>query len=1248
MSHIEVDKIEIEVDKNEAKVDKNEAKVDKNEAKIDKIEDEVDKIEVKVDKTEIEVDKINDKLPHKGKLITNVELSPDGKYLVSYSEKDFSIAGWNIENANYDQPKPELHIELYYHVEPIFDMMNKCQKIKLDCNLVNVQRSSFNLKGELILFNKRNHIHIYSTQIKNNKWKRERKYKIPKGFKLISMSKCDDKVYLFSNNSIYEWNLITKKSKKILSIDDEIKYYKDDDLKEYIEKNISISSDEKFVCLKYKDKIIIFSVELEIPIASLDMNIDNQLRMFMKNLVLHHLLLPLFPLLFPLFSNVPNNEFWGSVISVIENCEGKYLINSKQFNRLPEILLPNNIRVTCKYAFGILEGDIWMIDIKKVISNINYLFKSSDELNNANFDEIFENLYFDNDNQLNIPFNLQDINFIPKLFEEAMVDKNKIKNEKLELELTQNLIKWEISSYLHDNYNIKLQVFKNINDDSGLNLTCIRVENFKSQNYYYLHGIKSLNDSDIIILTGIGLLIYHFNENDVSICLNYFYHFNENNESICLNYPYYMDTQIYFHKIEHYYKEVFSKHALPLPNYDSLKLCNGSVSNIKDNRKLLLKYGVEFLANAIKEHNLELIDGIYKKCIMHFKEDLRNNNTTFLSIITSTMPLLNIHYPEYITKYSLETSMIIDSPVYNIESLNDNLHLCSFQYPQIINLTKSTLRETYEEVLLNFKNNHKIIYWILAVIQILIILLFSPVYFTALYILCKFTYINHTDLYGDFVFCYFYIVKHVKNLFLKFSKDRITPTIIFMNSYIKFVNYPQEYNWFFELIKPQSSPFIKTINRDIYKTWSGESLINFKWNAYGKYYYTMIWIGFMALLGCFTAAATIPQQYISNDIQKQLLVASIALGFIHLNFEIRQFIHDPIKWISDFWNLFDIIAFLLPIYTSIYWLQTNIRNIHLLSFTCLFLDIKFLLFFRVFESFGIYFAIIISVGKQIIYFLVVLLIIIISFAHALYILLSPENNVSFEKYTYNNDPNNPWNIAPAYHQVFENGTFDPNPYMIQQPDGNTNMFLNFRTALFAMYLFLTGDSSALTNWTYIDNPSLAIMIVLFSLLIVVYLMNLFIGLLNNAIEKDNNRISYLIQKAEIIAEIELFYLLPFQRRWKPWFPEVLYYYANVDKTREKVKEMMSKGEWNSNEFPELRKDLLKKLNIQPVDETSLQQLLNEVQDIRENSLHQLLEVQGNSMQKLLKVHENSLRQLLEVQENSMHQLLKEIHIEESK
>ncbi|RIA85896.1 hypothetical protein C1645_879015 [Glomus cerebriforme] len=86
---------------------------------------------------------------------------------------------------------------------------------------------------------------------------------------------------------------------------------------------------------------------------------------------------------------------------------------------------------------------------------------------------------------------------------------------------------------------------------------------------------------------------------------------------------------------------------------------------------------------------------------------------------------------------------------------------------------------------------------------------------------------------------------------------------------------------------------------------------------------------------------------------------------------------------------------------------------------------------------------------------------------------------------------------------------DSNPTIIQPPNEKTKMFADFKTALFAIYQFLTGDSSALSNWSYINNQSLVILIVLFSLLI---------------------RVSYLIQKAEILAEIELFHLLPHQRR----------------------------------------------------------------------------------------------------------------------
>ena len=170
--------------------------------------------------------------------------------------------------------------------------------------------------------------------------------------------------------------------------------------------------------------------------------------------------------------------------------------------------------------------------------------------------------------------------------------------------------------------------------------------------------------------------------------------------------------------------------------------------------------------------------------------------------------------------------------------------------------------------------------------------------------------------------------------------------------------------------------------------------------------------------------------------------------------------------------IIDVIAYVLPIYTSIYWLQISDKNddylIQLLSFSCLFLDIKFLLFFRVFEYFGVYFAIIISVGKKIFSFLVVLFIIIISFAHAFYILLSPRSEFSLEERTNNNDPNNPWNLAPSYNQIIDNETNSSNPFMIQIPDDNTNMFMNFGTSLFATYLFLTGVFKIFYNYMNIQ------------------------------------------------------------------------------------------------------------------------------------------------------------------------------------
>jgi len=150
-------------------------------------------------------------------------------------------------------------------------------------------------------------------------------------------------------------------------------------------------------------------------------------------------------------------------------------------------------------------------------------------------------------------------------------------------------------------------------------------------------------------------------------------------------------------------------------------------------------------------------------------------------------------------------------------------------------------------------------------------------------------------------------------------------------------------------------------------------------------------------------------------------------------------------------------AYLIPTYTSIYWLYINDKNdkiIFLLSISCLLLDFKFLLFFKAFELFGVYFVIIVSVAKRIASFLVILFIILLSFAHAFLILLRLRQNYSLDEPTNNDDPNNPWDLTDKFYQI-ENGTIT-NPSFVQQPDMNTNMFTDYGTSLFAMYLYLTG------------------------------------------------------------------------------------------------------------------------------------------------------------------------------------------------
>ncbi|CAB5377303.1 uncharacterized protein OCT59_011753 [Rhizophagus irregularis] len=117
-----------------------------------------------------------------------------------------------------------------------------------------------------------------------------------------------------------------------------------------------------------------------------------------------------------------------------------------------------------------------------------------------------------------------------------------------------------------------------------------------------------------------------------------------------------------------------------------------------------------------------------------------------------------------------------------------------------------------------------------------------------------------------------------------------------------------------------------------------------------------------------------------------------------------------------------------------------------------------------------------------------------------------------------------------------------------------------------------------------------------------------------------------MQKAEILAEIELFYLFPCQRRWKTWFPEVIHYYADADKVREEVQRLIKEDEWDTKEFTEMRNNLLKelKINYDPINnEAIMEKLKSHEKLLKENNNEVILE-QLKSHEKLLKENNNEV------------------------
>ncbi|RGB26340.1 hypothetical protein C1646_746890 [Rhizophagus diaphanus] len=376
---------------------------------------------IKIDKIE-PYGHIQSKL-HNGLPITKLEISPNEKYLVTYSQFDRSIVGWNVvEDINEE---PDYKIDFIIS-KGIIEQICVSDYKKL------AYISEKRLGRTIFYDDVRNR--IYSIQIKNSKCMCKRIYEISKDFQFISISK-DDKLYFASNDSIYECNIFTGKS---------IRIFYNDENNEYNKLMINISSNEHFTCLKIKDKIIIYSIELDIPIVSLDINNDTQLYNFMKLTGSSNLLLPL----------LNNSEIWNSIM---KHYWEKRLKHSEQNNELSKEYrtesLPNQIQITNEYAFRVINGYVWKIKLEnsdEILENLNNYFDNNNNILKESY-ETYERLAI---HLFNSHMNIK--------YEDISTEKFKFKENQEPIELSQNLIKWKIKI----NYkNIELQVYKKIDVD---------------------------------------------------------------------------------------------------------------------------------------------------------------------------------------------------------------------------------------------------------------------------------------------------------------------------------------------------------------------------------------------------------------------------------------------------------------------------------------------------------------------------------------------------------------------------------------------------------------------------------------------------------------------------------------------------------------------------------------------------------------------------------------------------------------
>ncbi|KAK3824541.1 MAG: hypothetical protein J3Q66DRAFT_325332 [Benniella sp.] len=336
--------------------------------------------------------------------------------------------------------------------------------------------------------------------------------------------------------------------------------------------------------------------------------------------------------------------------------------------------------------------------------------------------------------------------------------------------------------------------------------------------------------------------------------------------------------------------------------------------------------------------------------------------------------------------------------------------------------------------------------------------------------------------------------------------------------------------------------------RDLSDTPAVVATVQYKWFTIGLYFWS---IRFMVLLLFFILVVIITAQQIrvssppsdhdptADEISARYLpgwqpvfIVTIAVGFLLIIYELFQVKYSPGKYFRSPYNYVDLAACLFPVVGCFLFLQVSpgtIREdtgidggpsqIWIMGFGILLLYLNLLFELRIFKQLGVAVNIIFNISRRIKWFLLIFVVILVSFTHVLLYLLHTRR-----------------------YRTCKDGSCDDIDYPSNYPTG-------FFKALLVTYFFMSGRYDPVD--TSLDKGSVGfqLVMVIFYFFTAILLLNVLIALMNDAFDesKMEGEIAHWKLVCEVLIEVET------QAIFKPivddYDPGYIYYCASDEEVK---------------------------------------------------------------------------------------------------